>query len=323
MYCHVHSGSCVPCALHFLPLAHVYNTKFVAMHELLADYLDFLHFERGLSEHTRNNYQRDIERLLHSLTQDLKSLTPQDIRRQIASLHGQGMHGRSIARMLSSWRGFFRYLVLHKGFQSNPVTGLRAPKAAKPLPHAMSIEQTNKLIEIDSDEPIAVRDRAILELFYSSGLRLSELVGLNLDRLDLQEGLVTVIGKGNKTRMVPLGSKALIALKNWLAVRSLWLVKRPSETAVFVSQLGRRIHARTVQTRINHWVIKQGLPNHVHPHMLRHSFASHVLQSSGDLRAVQEMLGHANISTTQVYTHLDFQHLSKIYDAAHPRARKK
>ena len=293
------------------------------MHELLADYLDFLHFERGLSEHTRNNYQRDIERLLDSSAQDLASLTPQDIRRHIASVHGQGLHGRSIARMLSSWRGFFRYLVLHKGFSSNPVTGLRAPKAPKTLPHAMSIEQTSKLIEIDSDEPIAVRDRAMLELFYSSGLRLSELVGLNLDRLDLQEGLVTVIGKGNKTRMVPLGSKAIAAIKEWLTIRSVWLIKRPAETAVFISKQGRRIHARTVQTRLNHWVIKQGLPTHVHPHMLRHSFASHVLQSSGDLRAVQEMLGHANISTTQVYTHLDFQHLSKIYDAAHPRARKK
>lgn len=293
------------------------------MHELLDDYLDFLHFERGLSENTRNNYQRDIILLLQQHAADLKNLTQQHIRRQIATLHGQGMNGRSIARILSSWRGFFAYLVLHHQFPANPVIGLRAPKAPKTLPHALSIEQSNKLIELEGNEPIVMRDRAILELFYSSGLRLSELVGLDLDRLDLQEGVVTVIGKGNKTRMVPLGSKAIAALKEWLTVRPLWLSNRPSETAVFISQQGRRIHGRTVQMRINGWAIKQGLHNHVHPHMLRHSFASHVLQSSGDLRAVQEMLGHANISTTQVYTHLDFQHLSKIYDAAHPRARKK
>lgn len=293
------------------------------MHELLDDYLDFLHFERGLSEHTRNNYQRDIAQLLQQYPQDLKKLTPQHIRRSIASLHSQGLSGRSIARMLSSWRGFFNYLVLHHQFPANPAVGLRAPKSPKTLPHALSIEQTSKLVELEGNDPLVVRDRAMLELFYSSGLRLSELVGLNLDRLDLQEGVVTVIGKGNKTRMVPLGSKASQALHDWLAIRPMWLTKHPTETAVFVSQHGRRIHGRTVQMRIHDWAIKQGLHNHVHPHMLRHSFASHVLQSSGDLRAVQEMLGHANISTTQVYTHLDFQHLSKIYDAAHPRARKK
>lgn len=293
------------------------------MHELLDDYLDFLHFERGLSEHTRNNYQRDISQLLQQHGQALKTLTPQHIRRSIASLHAQGLSGRSIARMLSSWRGFFNYLVSHHQFPANPVIGLRAPKSPKTLPHALSIEQTSKLVELEGDAPIVVRDRAILELFYSSGLRLSELVGLNLAQLGLQEGVVTVTGKGNKTRMVPLGSKAIAALHAWLAVRPQWLLKRPAETAVFISQQGRRINGRTIQMRINDWAVKQGLHNHVHPHMLRHSFASHVLQSSGDLRAVQEMLGHANISTTQVYTHLDFQHLSKIYDAAHPRARKK
>ena len=293
------------------------------MHELLDDYLDFLHFERGLSEHTRNNYQRDISQLLLQHGQNLKTLTPQHIRRSIASLHAQGMSGRSIARMLSSWRGFFNYLVLHHQFPANPVIGLRAPRSPKTLPHALSIEQTVKLVELEGDSPIVMRDRAILELFYSSGLRLSEVVNLNLDQLDLQASMVTVTGKGNKTRMVPLGSKATAALSAWLAVRPLWLLKRPTETAVFISQQGRRIHGRTIQMRLNDWAVKQGLHTHVHPHMLRHSFASHVLQSSGDLRAVQEMLGHANISTTQVYTHLDFQHLSKIYDAAHPRARKK
>ncbi|MDP8568800.1 tyrosine recombinase XerC [Methylophilus aquaticus] len=293
------------------------------MLDLLNQYLDFLHFERGLSEHTRNNYQRDIALLLQQHGQDLKSLTALQLRRSIGALHGQGLSGRSIARILSSWRGFFHYLVLHHQFPANPVIGLRAPKSPKALPHALSIEQTSKLVELEGHTPIILRDKAMLELFYSSGLRLSELVGLNLDRLDLQEGMVTVIGKGNKTRMVPLGSKAMSALRDWLTVRPQWLTRKPEEVAVFISQLGRRIHGRTVQMRLNGWALKQGLHNKVHPHMLRHSFASHVLQSSGDLRAVQEMLGHANISTTQVYTHLDYQHLSKIYDAAHPRARKK
>lgn len=293
------------------------------MHALLDDYLDVLHFERGLSEQTRAHYQRDIVWLIQQHGDDLAALTPQHIRRSISQLHAQGMHGRSIARMLSSWRGFFRYLVLHHGFAANPVLGLRAPKSGKPLPHALSIEQSNKLVELVGDDTMTVRDRAMLELLYSSGLRLSELVGLNLDRLDLAAGIVTVIGKGNKTRMVPMGSQAMAALQDWLAVRPQWLRKQPQQVAVFISQQGRRLHGRTVQVRLRDWAIKQGLHTHVHPHMLRHSFASHVLQSSGDLRAVQEMLGHANISTTQVYTHLDFQHLSKVYDAAHPRARKK
>lgn len=293
------------------------------MHALLDDYLDVLHFERGLSEQTRAHYQRDIAWLIQQHGPELAAITPQHLRRSISQLHSQGMHCRSIARMLSSWRGFFRYLVLQHGFAANPVLGLRAPKAAKPLPHALSIEQTTKLVELEGDSALIRRDRAMLELLYSSGLRLSELVGLNLDRLDLQEGMVTVIGKGNKTRIVPLGSKAIATMQEWLAVRPQWLNKQPQQVAVFISQHGRRLNGRTVQLRLRDWAIKQGLHSHVHPHMLRHSFASHVLQSSGDLRAVQEMLGHANISTTQVYTHLDFQHLSQVYDAAHPRARKK
>lgn len=293
------------------------------MHVLLDQYLDYLHVERGLSAHTLLNYRRDIVALLTQHTGTLESIQSTDIRRAIANLHSQGLAGRSIARMLSSWRGFFQYLVMHNGFAANPVVGLRAPKSPKPLPNTLSIEHTQQLIEIPGTDPIALRDKAILELFYSSGLRLSELVGLDLERLDLTEGLVTVIGKGNKTRMVPLGSHARIALQAWLTQRPAWLKKNPQEPAVFISQLGRRMHGRSVELRLKHWSLKQGLHQHVHPHMLRHSFASHVLQSSGDLRAVQEMLGHANISTTQVYTHLDYQHLTKVYDAAHPRARKK
>ena len=225
--------------------------------------------------------------------------------------------------MLSSWRGFFDFLVNRKGFTNNPVIGLRAPKSPKTLPQALSIEQAVKLVDISDDDVLGIRDHAILELFYSSGLRLSEVVNLNMDVLDFSEGTVIVTGKGNKTRIVPLGSHAIDAIQKWLQTRSQILINNPSEKAVFIGLQGRRISARNIQYRLKEWSIKQGINSSVHPHMLRHSFATHVLQSSGDLRAVQEMLGHANISTTQVYTHLDFQHLSKTYDAAHPRAKKK
>jgi integrase/recombinase XerC len=292
--------------------------------DYLNEYLDFLHFERGLSDNTRNNYERDIQQLITlSQPSSLASLNIAQIRKYVAMLHSKGLGGKSIARMLSSWRGFFDYLVQRHQFKDNPVIGMRAPKSPKSLPQALSIEQTNKLVEIADNDILSQRDHAILELFYSSGLRLSELVGLNLDQLDFSEGTVTVTGKGNKTRIVPLGSQAKHAIENWLVLRQQLLIRNPNEKAVFVSKQGRRISGRNIQYRMKEWSIKQGINSSVHPHMLRHSFATHVLQSSGDLRAVQEMLGHANISTTQVYTHLDYQHLTKVYDAAHPRAKKK
>jgi integrase/recombinase XerC len=292
--------------------------------DYLSEYLDFLHFERGLSDNTRNNYERDIQQLI-ALSQptSLASLQIVQIRKYVAILHSKGLGGKSIARMLSSWRGFFDYLVRRHQFKNNPVIGMRAPKSPKTLPQALSIEQANKLVEIIDDDILSQRDHAILELFYSSGLRLSELVGLNVDQLDFTEGTVTVTGKGNKTRIVPLGGKAKEAIAAWLTLRQQLLPRNPSEKAVFISKQGRRISGRNIEYRLKAWSIKQGINSAVHPHMLRHSFASHVLQSSGDLRAVQEMLGHANISTTQVYTHLDYQHLTKVYDAAHPRAKKK
>ncbi|MFW5432419.1 MAG: tyrosine recombinase XerC [Methylophilaceae bacterium] len=292
--------------------------------DLLAEYLKFLNFERGLSPLTRENYARDIKQLLNLSTNTaLDKLDNTDIRRMIASLHSKGLGGKSIARMLSSWRGFFDYLNQRHGYSNNPAKGLRAPKSAKTLPQALSIEQAIKLVDIKGDDILSVRDHAALELFYSSGLRLSELVNLDLDQLDFSEGTVTVTGKGNKTRIVPLGEHAMIAIKNWLKRRPSLLIKNPEEKAVFVGKQGKRMSTRNVQYRLKAWAIKQGIDSSVHPHMLRHSFASHVLQSSGDLRAVQEMLGHANISTTQVYTHLDYQHLTKVYDTAHPRAKKK
>ncbi|MEZ0247459.1 MAG: tyrosine recombinase XerC [Methylophilaceae bacterium] len=289
--------------------------------DYLAAYLDHLAHERGLSPLTCENYGRDI-RTLQQLAGEitLQNLKTAHIRRFIATLHGRGIGGKSIARMLSAWRGFFAFLSRRHGIDNNPCVGMRPPKSAKTLPQALSPEQASKLVDISDDDTLAVRDHAMLELFYSSGLRLAELVSLNVDGLDLAEGTVTVTGKGNKTRIVPVGRHAIEAIQTWLPQRT--LLKTADETALFIGRTGKRLTPRAVQYRLKTWAIKQGIAGNVHPHILRHSFATHVLQSSGDLRAVQEMLGHANISTTQVYTHLDFQHLAKVYDQAHPRAKK-
>ena len=293
----------------------------------LADYLEFLKFERGLSPLTLSAYARDISRLMQlSEATALDALQTLHVRRFVASLHSKGLNGKSIARMLSSWRGFFNFLVLRYGFTSNPVTGLRAPKSAKKLPQALSIEQAIKLVNVNEKDILSVRDHAILELFYSSGLRLSELINLDINALDFSEGTVIVTGKGNKTRIVPMGEHAINAIKAWIELRATLSPKINENNAIhqplFVGLQGKRMGGRNIEYRLKEWAIKQGINSPVHPHLLRHSFASHVLQSSSDLRAVQEMLGHANISTTQIYTHLDYQHLSKVYDAAHPRARK-
>jgi integrase/recombinase XerC len=223
--------------------------------------------------------------------------------------------------MLSGWRGFYRYLARDHGYGDNPCLGIRAPKAAKRLPHALSPDEASRLLDAKADGALAVRDKAMFELFYSSGLRLSELTGLAPADVSYAEGTVRVTGKGSKTRIVPVGAQALEALSAWVKTRA--DISRLAVDALFVSRLGQRLTPRSVQQRLKAWALKRGLATNVHPHVLRHSFASHVLQSSGDLRAVQEMLGHASISTTQVYTHLDFQHLAKVYDAAHPRARRK
>lgn len=290
----------------------------------LDDYIQHLTFERGLSALTCKSYTRDIQ-LLESLADNanLELIKAQQVRRFIAAMHSRGLSSKSIARALSAWRGFYDYLIHHKGFTQNPVIGLRAPKSARTLPQALSVDQAVKFVDIRGDGVLELRDHAILELFYSSGLRLAELVNLDIDMLDFFEGTVTVTGKGNKTRIVPLGSHAANALQIWLQQRSNIAIDEKNIKAVFVTQQGRRITPRAVQYRVKAWAIKQGINTDMHPHLLRHSFATHVLQSSQDLRAVQEMLGHANISTTQVYTHLDFQHLAKIYDNAHPRAKKK
>ena len=290
----------------------------------LDDYLQHLTFERGLSALTLKSYARDIQ-LLEALAEKntLDTVNNTQIRRYIATLHGRGLSGKTIARALSAWRGFYDYLVHHKGYTQNPVTGLRAPKSAKTLPQALSEDQAVKFVDIKGDGSLERRDHAILELFYSSGLRLAELVSLDINMLDFAEGTVTVTGKGNKTRIAPMGSHAMDAIQTWLQSRMLIKIADSNANALFVTQQGKRITPRAVQYRVKEWSIKQGINTSMHPHLLRHSFATHVLQSSQDLRAVQEMLGHANISTTQVYTHLDFQHLATIYDKAHPRAKKK
>jgi integrase/recombinase XerC len=293
---------------------------------LAADYLNALEHQRRLSRATLRNYAHAIDALLKSLDKnELESLEPAQVRRLAATLHAKGLSPRTLALTLSAWRGFYRWLSKHRGFGANPVLGIRAPKASRPLPKALSVESAQQLLSSgeEKDSPSTLRDQAMFELLYSSGLRLGELVALNVGdgRLDLRQGEVTVTGKGAKTRTVPVGAKARDALAAWMSVRD--GIAATHEKALFVGARGRRISPGLVGSRLSAWAMRRGLKERVHPHMLRHSFASHVLQSSQDLRAVQEMLGHASISTTQVYTHLDYQALAKVYDAAHPRAKKK
>lgn len=288
----------------------------------LQGYVAWLRNEKRYSELTVENYSRDLRRLFElAADTPLDNLKTHHIRRFIAQLHGKGMGGRSLARMLSAWRGFFSHLMRAHAFADNPCAGLRAPRSPKTLPQTLSPDEAVRMVDLPADTPEAIRDKAMFELFYSSGLRLAELVNLDPPQIDMGAGEVRVIGKGSKTRIVPLGKYAIMSLQAWLAVRG--QLARVDEAALFVGLRGSRITPRVVQLRMKQWGVRQGITSNVYPHLLRHSFATHVLQSSGDLRAVQEMLGHASISTTQVYTHLDFQYLSKIYDATHPRARKK
>jgi len=308
---------------------------------LVLQYLDWLATNRKLAEHTLTSYAHDLAVLQENAQRltagvPLLSLETRHIRSFAARMHGGGLSARTIARSLSAWRGFYLWAARYgHGVTANPVDGVRAPRRGQPLPKALSVEHAVALVSHRTgDTAEAVRDQAMFELFYSSGLRLSELIQLDVHYaeegdyrsegwLDLRSAEVTVIGKGSRRRTVPVGSKAVEALRAWLGVRQTLL--RPDATpddthALFLGTRGRRIASSTVQQRIRQQALAAGVPGHVHPHMLRHSFATHVLQSSGDLRAVQEMLGHASVSTTQVYTSLDFQHLAKVYDQAHPRA---
>jgi len=293
----------------------------------VGQFLTELALQRGASPHTIDAYRRDLARLT-ALAGDIEpmALKPPQLRRGLMSLHARSLAPRSIARTLSAWRSYYAWLARRGAIAANPADGLRPPKRARALPKALGIDQAAALLDrpaaAGDGEPLLLRDAAMFELLYSSGLRLAELVGLDWPGgLDLAQGEVTVTGKRRKTRTVPVGDKARAALQAWLAVRPQLL--RGEQAALFLGRNGTRLTPRQVESRLARWAQRQGVGVHVHPHMLRHSFASHVLQSSGDLRAVQEMLGHASIAATQIYTHLDFQHLAKIYDAAHPRAKSK
>ena len=294
------------------------------MQNALQRYWTYLKIERQVSPHTLSNYQRQLVRVVeilqHAGIQQWQQVTPSVVRFVIAQSHKDGLHEKILALRLSALRRFLSYLVQLGELKVNPATGISAPKQAKHLPKNIDTEQVQQLLANDSKEPIDIRDRAIIELLYSSGLRLSELQGLNLNSINIRVREVRVIGKGNKERVVPLGRYASHAIQQWLKVRLLF---NPKDEALFVSQLGNRMSHRAIQMRLETWGIRQGLNSHLNPHKLRHSFATHMLEASSDLRAVQELLGHSNLSTTQIYTHLNFQHLAEVYDSAHPRAKRK
>ncbi|MBS0002460.1 MAG: tyrosine recombinase XerC [Thioalkalivibrio sp.] len=284
-------------------------------------FLDHLRDERGLSVHTVSAYGRDLDRLRAGFTGGWKDLDPGALRRIAAGLARAGRNPRSIQRFLSAARSFGRWAVREGLLESSPGAALRGPRPRRPLPRALDVDQASSAMLQPSERTLDLRDRAMLELLYSSGLRLSELTGLDLGHLDLADGLVRVLGKGRRERTVPVGRMAAAALRDWLAVRPEWA--GAAEPALFVSRRGRRLGNRAVQRRLALAGQRAGLAERLHPHRLRHAFASHLLESSGDLRAVQELLGHADLATTQIYTHLDFQHLAQVYDGAHPRARRR
>ena len=285
-------------------------------------FLAWLAVERRMSPHTLSAYRRDLADLAGWMRDggiaDWARLRQEALRTYVAGAHRRGLSAKSLQRRLSAIRSFYGWLGRERSLEANPAMGLRAPKAPRKLPQVLDADEAARLVEVPTDAPLGLRDRAMLELFYSSGLRLSELCGLRWRALDLAEGLVTVVGKGGKTRLVPVGSHARAALQAWRDEN-----KPAADAPVFPGRAGGPISPRTVQARLRELALRQGLFKRVHPHLLRHSFASHVLESSGDLRGVQELLGHADIATTQIYTHLDFQHLAKVYDAAHPRARRR
>ena len=292
---------------------------------LLEAFLAHLIQERRFSPQTRISYRRDLQGIgawrLEQGCSQWADLTQEGVRHYVAWRHRGGAGGRTLQRELSALRSLFRYLLREGLVRVNPAVGVRAPKAPRRLPKVMEVDQIGCLLDQAPEEPLILRDTAMVELFYSSGLRLAELVSVDLGDIDMEDGSLEVLGKGAKARRLPVGGKARAAIVRWLPVRA--QLARAGESALFVSRRGTRIHPRTVQQRLQHWAEIQEAGRRLHPHLLRHSFASHLLESSGDLRAVQELLGHADIATTQIYTHLDFQHLAQVYDQAHPRARKK
>lgn len=292
--------------------------------ELEHRFLEYLRVERQLSVQTLTNYARDLRKVREELNrfevQSWLKLEDKPLRRAIAELHADGLSGRSLQRMLSALRSFYKFLNRSGLCNINPALGIKAPKVPRRLPKTLNASTLDDLLDISTDDPLEVRDLAMMELLYSSGLRVSELVGLSLSDIDLRDAQLRVLGKGRKQRQVPVGSKAQAALKRWLGVRSLMVAA--DETALFVGQRGRRLSTRAVEQRLSYWGERAGISGSLYPHKLRHSFATEMLAHSGDLRAVQELLGHADISTTQIYTHLDFNQLQQIYRSAHPRAKR-
>ena len=288
-------------------------------------FLIYLRYELNLSPHTLNSYHRDLRRIgqwcLENGQTDWVALTQQQILAYLSQRHRQGISGKSLQRELSCIRSLYRFLMREEQTDNNPAQGLRAPKAKSRLPNTLNADQLASLLDTDTEDPLLLRDLAIMELFYSSGLRLQELVSLDIDNINWGDAMIEITGKGAKTRRVPIGKKALEALARWLKLRGNYTSN--DEHALFVSRRGTRIHSRTIQTRMKKSAFMCGAEDNIHPHMLRHSCASHLLESSNDLRAVQELLGHADISSTQIYTHLDFQHLANVYDNTHPRAKKR
>lgn len=301
------------------------ETKNNGINEDIKLFIKYLSVEKQLSPNTIENYHRDLKAFfVFCDDQKIRKVTKIDesaIRQFISLKHRKGIGGKTLQRNLSSLRSFFNYLLKEKKVQNNPAIGISAPKTPRKLPKTLDAEQVNFLLAIKDNDPLAIRDKAIMELLYSSGFRISELANLDINTIDFKNGSVTVTGKGNKTRILPVGKFAIKATKDWLKVRNSWA--DPDIPALFINKQGKRLQIRSIQKRLSHWGIRQNLDESLHPHKLRHSFASHMLESSGDLRTVQELLGHADISTTQIYTHLDFQHLAKVYDKAHPRAKKK
>ena len=293
--------------------------------EWIDRFVSHLAHERRMSAHTTSAYAHDLRTLAgFAERRNLRrwdALDHPELRAFAADLHGGGLSPRSIQRHLSAARTFYGFLMREGHCTRNPAEGVRAPKTKKRLPATLDADQMGRLLAFRVDDSLSARDKAIMELFYSSGLRLTELVGLSVTALDLKDRTVRVLGKGNKTRIVPVGRHTVDALKAWLRARS--ALVRAGIDALFVGRSGRPLSVRAVQLRVDAWGRRQGIGIHVHPHMFRHSFATHLLESSGDLRGVQELLGHANIGTTQVYTHLDFQHLVTVYEAAHPRGRRR
>lgn len=288
-------------------------------------YLNYLASQRGLSAITIKNYRRNLaeftKQLIEKQITDWQQLQSEHVRLMVKQLNQKGIKARSIATKLSALRSFLEYLVQQEVLAFNPAKGVSAPKLDKPLPKNISVDEVFQLLDMDEEDPLSLRDQAMMELMYSSGLRLSELVGINLSDLKLREKELMVLGKGSKQRLLPITEKAVVTIREWLKIRPEFC--EPGEQALFTSKLKRRISVRSVQARMEKWGLQQNLQGHLNPHKLRHSFATHMLESSGNLRAVQTLLGHADLSTTQVYTHLDFQHLAEVYDKAHPRSKRK